>query len=67
LNKKLQSQTVSREKQYKTLVYKKAACEMLVKLTPDGIVGQLDDLQSLSFFSGEGLKGFGDSSDWWLS
>jgi len=32
--KKLQSQTVIREKQRKIYLYKKAALEMLVKLTP---------------------------------
>jgi len=31
---KLQTQTVSREKLVKTLLYKIAACRMLVKLTP---------------------------------
>ena len=34
LTKKIQSQTVSREKQSKTLLYKKCARKMLVKLTP---------------------------------
>jgi len=34
LPKKLQSQTVSRVKLCKTVLYKKAACKMLVKLTP---------------------------------
>jgi len=33
MEKKLQSQTVSREKLHKTLWHKKAACKMLVKLT----------------------------------
>ena len=31
--KKLQTQTVSKEKLHKTLSYKKAACKMLLKLT----------------------------------
>jgi hypothetical protein len=35
LPKKLQSQTVRREKLQKTLLFEKIACKMLVKLTPD--------------------------------
>jgi len=36
LDKKLQSQTESTEKQQKTRLHKKAARQMLVKLTPCG-------------------------------
>ncbi len=34
-DEKVHSQTVIKEKLHKTLWYKKAACKMLVKLTPE--------------------------------
>jgi len=40
LTKKLQSQIVSRIKQWKTLLHKKAAHKMLVKLTPGEVFHQ---------------------------
>jgi hypothetical protein len=45
LTKKLQSQTVTREKQGKTLLYKKGARKMFVKLTTG-------DVNSVLYFNG---------------
>ncbi len=38
LHQKIQSQTVTREKKHKTLLYKKVSHKMLMKLTPGTIV-----------------------------